>query len=177
MIRIGSAEVGVVHGDIATSDVEAVVCPANNYLWMGSGVAGRLKKLGGADIETAAVAQGPVEMGAAVVTTGGALGAAHVIHAAVMGQDLKAGSEDVAAAMSNTMAAAEERGIESLAVPDIGASDGGLEVHLCARTVIDATIDHLLQTNVIKRVEFVMEGDEAHEAFHDHLQSRFSAPH
>ena len=94
-----------------------------------------------------------------------------------MGQDLKAGVDDVTAAVANALAAAEERGITSLALPDVGASDGGLEVHLCAKAVIDTTIDHLLQTSAIERIEFVIEGEEAHQAFHDHLLERFSAPH
>ena len=41
----------VVLGDIADqSDIDAVVNAANTELWMGSGVAGALKRLGGIDL-------------------------------------------------------------------------------------------------------------------------------
>ena len=40
--------------------------------------------------------QGPVEVGEAVLTTGGNLAATHVIHAAVMGPDLKTDAERIA---------------------------------------------------------------------------------
>ncbi len=175
MIRIGRAEVEVKEGDIVRTDADAVICPANNYLWMGSGIAGRLKKHGGPEVETEAVAQGPIDIGAAVVTTGGTLTCRNVIHVAVMDQGLKAEAAAVSAATTNALAAAEELNLSSLALPDIGASDGGLEVHVCARNVIDAVIDHLLQTAVIDRVSFILEEDEVYKAFHDHLLGRFSA--
>jgi O-acetyl-ADP-ribose deacetylase (regulator of RNase III) len=44
---------------------------------------------GGSVIEDEARAQGPVEPGACVITSAGRLPAHHVIHAAVMGQDLR----------------------------------------------------------------------------------------
>ena len=60
-----------------------------NHFWMGSGVAGAIKARGGQEIERDAMAQGPMEPGECVITTGGRLPARHVIHAAVMGQDLR----------------------------------------------------------------------------------------
>jgi Macro domain len=56
---------------------------------MGSGVAGAIKRAGGARIEREAVALGPIEIGDAVATGAGRLAARHVIRGAVMGQDLK----------------------------------------------------------------------------------------
>ena len=40
--------------------------------------------------------QGPIEVGEAVLTPGGNLAATHVIHAAVMGPDLKTDAETIA---------------------------------------------------------------------------------
>ncbi len=50
----------VVEGDIAALEVDAVANAANNHLWMGAGVAGALKRAGGAEIEREAVAKGPI---------------------------------------------------------------------------------------------------------------------
>jgi O-acetyl-ADP-ribose deacetylase (regulator of RNase III) len=175
VIRIGRAEVEAVQGDITTEDVDAIICPANNYLWMGSGIAGRLKKAGGAGIETEAVAQGPVEVGSAVVTSGGTLRARNVVHAAAMGQDLKTQAEAVAEATANSLQSAEANGCRALALADIGTAEGGLEVHLCAKIMVDAVIDHLLQTDRIDGVRFVLEDEKTCQVFHDHLLARFSS--
>jgi O-acetyl-ADP-ribose deacetylase (regulator of RNase III) len=78
----------ILEGDLAAQEVEAVVNAANSHFWMGAGVAGALKARGGPEIETEAMALGPVEPGGCVITSGGRLSARHVIHAAVMGQDL-----------------------------------------------------------------------------------------
>ena len=175
MIRIGHAEVEALQGDITTEDVDAVICPANNYLWMGSGIAGQLKKRGGAGIETEAVAQGPVDVGSAIVTSGGTLKARHVIHAAATGQDLKSDAEAVASATANSLQVAETHGCRTLALSDIGTAAGGLEVHLCAKVMVDAVIDHLLQTDRIDGVRFVLKDEETCQVFRDHLLARFSA--
>jgi O-acetyl-ADP-ribose deacetylase (regulator of RNase III) len=79
----------IADGDIAAETTDAVVNAANNAFWMGSGVAGAIKSRGGTSIEDEAMAQGPVEPGDCVLTSAGRLKAKHVIHAAVMGQDLK----------------------------------------------------------------------------------------
>ena len=42
------------------------------------------------------MSQGPIEVGEAVLTPGGNLAATHVIHAAVMGPDLKTDPETIA---------------------------------------------------------------------------------
>ena len=61
--------------------------PQTMALWM-SGVAVAMKARGGDEPEKAAMAQGPIQPGQAVLTTGGRLPAGHVIHAAAMAQDL-----------------------------------------------------------------------------------------
>ena len=84
--RIGATTLEVMQGDITTCAVDAVVNAANNHLWMGAGVAGAIKRQGGQAIEDEAVRQGPIPVGAAIVTGSGLLKARYVIHAAAMGQ-------------------------------------------------------------------------------------------
>jgi len=96
-LRIGDSSVSIERGDITDCEVDAIVNAANSTLAMGAGVAGAIKRKGGVIIEEDAMRQGPVEVGEAVLTTGGNLAATHVIHAAVMGPDLKTDSEKIAA--------------------------------------------------------------------------------
>src|SRR4030095_14578457 len=88
-------ELEVVEGDIAALEVDAIANAANNHLWMGSGVAGAIKRVGGDEIEREAVAQGPIDVGEAVATGAGRLPARWVIHGAVMGQDLRTNGDRV----------------------------------------------------------------------------------
>src|SRR5438309_9078833 len=79
----------VVEGDITKLAVDAIANAANDRLWMGSGVAGAIKRAGGEEIEREAMSKGPIPVGTAVATGAGQLQARYVIHGAVMGQDLQ----------------------------------------------------------------------------------------
>src|SRR5262245_1778241 len=88
-------EISVGEGDISALDVDAVANAANDRLWMGAGVAGALKRAGGEEIEREAVAKGPIAVGDAVATGAGQLPARWVVHAAVMGQDLRTSADAI----------------------------------------------------------------------------------
>ena len=118
-------ELEVVEGDIAALDVDAVANAANDRLWMGAGVAGALKRAGGEEIEREAVAKGPIALGDAVATGAGRLPARWVIHAAVMGQDLRTSAEAIESATHRALEVADEIGAESLALPAFGTGVGG----------------------------------------------------
>ena len=84
-MRIGSCGIKIIYGDITDMAVDAIVNAANNKLLMGGGVAGAIKRKGGASIEDEAVKKGPIEIGQAAATSAGTLKARYVIHAATMG--------------------------------------------------------------------------------------------
>src|SRR5215468_9753887 len=117
VVAIGDASIETQRGDISRVQVDAVVNAANNHLWMGAGVAGALKRAGGPEIEREAVAKGPINVGEAIVTNGGALPAKYVIHAAVMGQDLTTDRSKISRATRNSLTRAAELGISSIALP------------------------------------------------------------
>ncbi len=78
-------ETAVVHGSLIEVDVEAIVNAANSQGLMGGGVAGFLKKAAGAEVEAEAVAQAPIPVGQAAVTSAGALERCRaIIHAPTM---------------------------------------------------------------------------------------------
>ena len=125
---IGGVRLDVVDGDIATLLVDAVANAANDHLWMGAGVAGALKRAGGPEVEREAVAKGPIATGDAVATTAGHLPARWVIHAAVMGQDLRTSAEIIEQATLSTLRVADELGARSVALPAFGTGVGGFSV-------------------------------------------------
>ena len=170
-VRIENATLEVIRGDISEQDVEAIVNAANNHLWMGAGVAGAIKRAGGPRIEQEAVAQGPIPVGEAVVTTAGRLKARYVIHAAGMGQDLHTNSGKVEQATKNSLKRAEEKGIRSVAFPAIGTGVGGFPVGECARVMIGAAADHLATTSCIERVVFVLFDQAGYEVFLEQVKN------
>ena len=55
--RCGSTDVWVWQGDITAAGTEAIVNAANNEGWLGSGVAGAIRRAAGDQVEAEAVAQ------------------------------------------------------------------------------------------------------------------------
>jgi len=150
-------------GDIATVEADAIANAANDRLWMGAGVAGALKRAGGAEIEREAVAKGPIERGTAVATTAGELDARYVIHGAVMGQDLRTNAELIARTTRACLKLADELGCRSLALPAFGTGVGGFPVEECARLMVDEA--RAFRGAHLERVIFAVLGAEAQRAF------------
>jgi len=169
--RIGTVMVRLVEGDICEREVDAIVNAANNHLWMGGGVAGAIKRSGGAEIEEEAVAQGPIAIGESVVTTAGNLKARHVIHAAVMGQDLVTDAGYVRAATLSALSRARSLGLHMIAFPALGTGVGGFPLRECARAMYDAVAEHADEGTTLTTVEFVLFGQDAFEAFAKALPS------
>jgi O-acetyl-ADP-ribose deacetylase (regulator of RNase III) len=157
----------VVDGDIAALEVDAIANAANNALWMGAGVAGAIKRAGGEEIERAAVALGPIEVGSAVATGPGRLPAKHVIHGAVMGQDLRTDEELVGRTTRSCLELADELGCRSLALPAFGTGVGGFPLEECARIMVRTARAH--EPSSLERVVFAVFGDEARRAFEAEL--------
>ena len=170
-MKINDCEIIVTEGDISQSGCQAIVNAANNHLWMGSGVAGAIKRNGGQQIEDEAVRLGPVQVGQAVVTSAGNLKADFVIHGAVMGQDLSTDKTKIRKTTRNSLMRATELGIESVAFPAFGTGVGGFSLGECADVMLSETIDYLKVNGAPPRVEFVLFGKEAYDAFADKLNS------
>ena len=153
----------VVDGDIAALEVEAIANAANDHLWMGAGVAGAIKRAGWIEIEREAVAKGPIPVGEAVATSAGALKAKHVIHGAVMGQDLRTSAELVARTTRRVLEVADELGARSLALPAFGTGVGGFPLDECARLMVAAAREY--EPVTLERVVFAVFGPEAERAF------------
>ncbi len=153
----------VVDGDIAALDVDAVANAANDHLWMGAGVAGALKRVGGDEIEREAMAKGPIPVGDAVATGAGRLPARWVIHGAVMGQDLRTSAGLVERTTQSVLRVADDLGAESLALPAFGTGVGGFPLDECARLMVGAV--RAYEPRTLNRVVFAVFGADAKRAF------------
>jgi O-acetyl-ADP-ribose deacetylase (regulator of RNase III) len=165
MTRRSTPRVDVVVGDIAdvaSLQMEAYVSAANNELWMGSGVAGALKRAAGQQVEDEALRQGPIAVGDAVLTSAGRMPppARAIIHAAAMGfterTQVYATQQSVAAATRRALDLCAAHDLRSVALPALGTGVGGLDETACADAMVAAVRDALERPSRLERVRFVV---------------------
>lgn len=156
-------------GDITDLSTDALVNAANNYLVMGSGVAGAIKKKGGRIIEQEAIRQAPIPIGEAVFTTAGDLKAKYVIHAAGMGRDLKTNDHLIKESTKNSLKRAEELNLTSVAFPAIGTGVGGFPTDKCAKIMIGVVKEFLPKAKNLKTVIFALYDKKSYEVFEKEL--------
>ena len=164
----------VYRGDITQLELDALVNAANNQLWMGGGVAGALKRVGGKEIQDEALKKGPIPIGEAIVTGAGKLKANYVIHAAVMGQDLKTDDEKIRQATKNSLLRADEIGVKSIAFPALGTGVGGFPLDECAKIMISEVRQYLTRKTGLKRVVFALYDEPAYKAFKQEVDTQLS---
>jgi O-acetyl-ADP-ribose deacetylase (regulator of RNase III) len=157
--------VSLTQGDIALADTMAVVSAANHELWMGSGVAGALRRAGGAVIEQEAVKQGPVAVGDAVITSGGSLKAMHVIHAVSMVAGRPTTADAIARATASALRLAAQEGIVSIAFPALGTGAGCAGFLECADAMLGAIREHCEESELPQDIRLMLFGDNALEEF------------
>ncbi len=131
-------ELKVIQGDITTVDTEVIVNAANNEFWMGAGVAGAIKSAGGDNIEKEAMSKGPVMPGQSIYTAAGKLKFNYIIHAAVMGQNLKTSRELIQKSTVSALQVADKLNIKSITLPAFGTGVGGFPIKPCA-TIMTTT--------------------------------------
>ena len=170
-LRLGPATIAIERGDITDWEVDAIINAANTTLVMGTGVAGAIKRKGGVIIEEEALQQGPVEVGEAVLTTGGNLPATHVIHGAVMGTDLTTDGEAISKTTRAVLALAQKHRLTSIALPALGTGVGHVPPPISAEAMLNEVVTHLKGGgSTLRRVVFVLYLDEAYRAFSDTLK-------
>ncbi len=166
MVKIRDTEIKVVMGDITELRVDAIVNATNNQLLMGGGVAGAIKRKGGAIIEEEALSKGPIEIGQAIATGAGELAAKYVIHAATMGMDFKTDEIKIRNAARNALYAARQLNIFSVAFPALGCGTGGFALLASAKIMAQECLRHLRQNaSPLKEIIFCLNNREAFTVF------------
>jgi O-acetyl-ADP-ribose deacetylase (regulator of RNase III) len=162
---INKTTIKLVHGDITLFATDAIVNAANNHLWMGGGVAGAIKHVGGKIIEEEAVRLGPIPIGEAVITGAGNLKAKYVIHAAGMGQDLQTDAEKIALATRSSLFRAKQYHLTSIAFPAIGTGVGGFPTDMAAEVMVREAIAHAKSETSLNEIYFVLYDSLTYNSF------------
>jgi O-acetyl-ADP-ribose deacetylase len=121
-------EIDAWRGSLSELEVDALVVSATETLFMTAGAAAAVKRHGGDEIERAAVEQGPVPLGSAVVTHAGSL---------AVGHGRVADPERLTAAIRAALDLAEPLQLHRIAISLIGVEFGVFRVEEAARLLVD----------------------------------------
>lgn len=167
--------IDVVRGELATAPTEGILRPVNARgdavsaagrrleLQAGSGPADRLRELG------------DLPVGGAVITPGGELQAAFVIHVVVQAADEPVSAAGVRRALENGLRRAAEWEIESLAVPPVGTGPGNLDAERAADILLEAIAAHVTGSGAPRRLQVVVESEFDEELYRRRLSAQSGA--
>jgi O-acetyl-ADP-ribose deacetylase (regulator of RNase III) len=167
--QFGAVTLECIRGDITSQeDIEAVVNAANARLGPGGGVAGAIHRAAGPGLAEEAIPLGPIEPGEAVITGAHGLPNRYVIHTLgpVYGQD-RPEAELLARCYRNSLALAEEEGLESIAFPAISTGIFGYPVEDAAEVALRTVREEAERLERVRLVRSVLFGEkdlETHEA-------------
>ncbi|MFQ5817207.1 MAG: macro domain-containing protein [Terriglobia bacterium] len=161
------ARIHLQQGDLTETDVDAIVNAANNDLQLGGGVAGAIRRKGGAAIQQQCDRLGPITIGEAAITSGGTLKARYVIHAASMRLGGCTTADSLRAATRNSLQRAEEKSLTSIAFPAVGTGVAGFPLRHCAEIMLDEVVRHLRRHTALEKVYFVLYDQTALRAFQE----------
>ena len=130
--------------DITKTYVDAIVNAANSLMYMGGGVAGAIRRIGGIEIEEEAIKKAPVSVGKAIFTKAGRLNAKWIIHAPTMERPaMKIPDDNVILATHAALHLANEMNINSIALPALGTGVGGVNRKVAAKLMAEEIIKHI----------------------------------
>ena len=154
-------------GDITKIVCDAIVNPANSFGYMGGGIAGAIKRVGGVEIEKEAVSKAPIPVGSAVATAAGNLKCKYVIHAPTMKYPaMKINIENVKLATKAALETALKLGVKTIAIPGMGTGVGGVPVEDAAKAMISIGKKY---SDKFEKIIFIGFNDELVKAFKKYL--------
>jgi len=162
-VEVSGCMIECVEGDItAQPDLEAIVNAANAQLMPGGGVAGAIHRAAGPGLAEECRPLAPIRPGQAVITSGYRLPNRYVIHCLgpVYGVDEPA-ADLLASCYRNGLRLAEERGIASVGFPAISTGIFGYPLEEAAQVAIRTVVEAAPKLQAVKRVRFVLWGEEA----------------
>jgi len=160
-----AGRIEILQGDLTEMDVDAIVNAANNDLQLGGGVAGAIRRKGGARIQAECDEIGTIPVGGAAITSGGNLKARHVIHAASMQLGGRTSAPALRGSMAHALRIAAQQTLKTIAFPAVGTGIAGFPLRECADIMLREAVRHLAGPTSVEKVYFVLFDQEALEVF------------
>ncbi len=175
-VIINKTRLSLIQGDITRQGTDAIVNAANSSLMGGGGVDGAIHRAGGPAIleecKKIVQKQGRLPTGKAVMTTGGHLSAAHVIH--TVGPIWRGGQsaepELLASAYKESLALAAAAGLKTISFPSISTGAYGYPVDSAADVALRTVIRFLEKNTSLEEVVFVLFDHRTCEVYIEELE-------
>ena len=165
----------IVEGDITKQQVDAIVNAANTSLRGGGGVDGAIHRAAGPELLEECIKIGGCPTGEARVTKGYRLPAKYVIH--TVGPIWRGGTsgEDqlLASCYRNSLKAAAELGVKSIAFPSISTGAYGFPMERATEIALKEVSEFLKKDEGIEKVVFVCFGKEAFRIYKEKFKKLF----
>lgn len=170
-VKIKNSTLRLTQGDITDLDIQSFVYYAQHDLAIGSGYGTAIAIRGGPKVAEELKTMGPLETTQAVVSGAGGMKAKHIIHA--VGPRFQEENTDgkLRATILNSLTLADEKGIEAIAFPPMGAGFYGVPLDASARITLETIKEYLAGETKIKEVVVCLLDKREYKPF----QSQFSA--
>ena len=166
------SKIDITRGDITELDVDAIVNAANTTLLGGGGVDGAIHRAAGPELLAECRKLGGCRPGEAKITHGYRLSCRFVIH--TVGPVWRGGKhgepETLANCYRNSLQLALENGIKTIAFPAVSCGAYGYPIEEAARIAFKRTRDFLATSDEIRKVIFVVWGEDVYDAYREALQ-------
>ena len=160
-------KIEIIHGDITTLEVDAIVNAANSTLLGGGGVDGAIHRAAGPELLAECRTLGGCEPGEAKLTCGCRLPARFVIH--TVGPVWTGGNrgepQTLANCYRNSLQLAVENRIKTIAFPAISCGAYRYPIRQAAQIALETTKDFLGANDKIDKVFFVLWSEEIYDAY------------
>jgi O-acetyl-ADP-ribose deacetylase (regulator of RNase III) len=177
-VKIDGVTLSLVMGDITEEETDAIVNAANTRLAGGGGVDGAIHRAGGAKIMEECREIGGCPTGSAVVTSGGNLKAAYVIH--TVGPVYRGGNRNeeelLASAYKSSLEVAAEKGVKSIAFPSISTGVYGYPIRAAAAVALKTVIEFVEARKGIDLVRFVLFSESDLTVYKETLSGMLDSP-
>jgi O-acetyl-ADP-ribose deacetylase (regulator of RNase III) len=171
--QINQTVLRVTKGDLTGTEADAFVFYASPDLELGSGFGTAIQMRAGQSVqkELDGIEGKPLPVGEAVVTGAGDLKAKHIIHA-VGPRFQEADTEaKLRATVASALKRADDAGIETLALPPMGAGFHGVPLATCVEIMLGQLSQHLSGSTKLKEVTIVTLDSREYEPFRARLAS------
>ena len=160
------ARIELLHTDITTLEVDAIVNAANTSLLGGGGVDGAIHRAAGPKLLDQCRTLDGCRTGQAKITAGYKLPASYVIHTVGPVYHPKAqDAELLASCYSNSLALAGKHELKSIAFPAISTGVYGYPLEQATPIALETTVAELSKYFSIKRVVFALFSERALEMY------------
>ena len=166
-----SEKIRIIHRDITSLKVDAVVNAANNSLLGGGGVDGAIHKAAGSKLLQACKKTGGCPTGSARITKGYNLFAPYVIHTVGPVYNTKNNNRQLLTlCYSNCFMLAKEYSIKTIAFPAISCGVYGYPIDEACKIALSTSISFIKKNSFIHQIIFSLFSSEYKSIYENHFE-------